>query len=119
VVHLTLEDEQARSASVKFFDGKFNLLNDNKRLVVVMEGTDGTKVALVIVGGVGVNTLVYDANMCHRKIRKGDWIGSFRAGGSAIALLSSKPLCYTRDFLQASADSKLVDVVVGESLATL
>jgi phosphatidylserine decarboxylase len=120
VIHLMLEDEQAQSASVKFFDGKFNLLNDNKRLVVVIEGTTGIHVALVIVGGVGVNTIVYDSTMCNNKktIHKGDWIGSFRAGGSAIALLSNQPLVYTQDFLQATADSKLVEVVVGENLAT-
>lgn len=119
IVYLGLQDEQAQSASVKFFDGKFNLLNDNKRLVVIIEGTTtGIHVALIIVGGVGVNTIVFDSNMTNRKIQKGDWIGSFRAGGSAIAMLSNQPLCYTQDFLQASADSKLVEVVVGESLAT-
>lgn len=115
-VYLSLENEQALSASVKFFDGKFNLLNDNKRLVVVIEGAGNVRVALVIIGGVGVNTIVYDSNL--ETVHKGDLVGSFRAGGSAIALLSSKPLSYTHAFLEASADSSQVEVMIGENLAS-
>ena len=56
-----MEGMHSPSASVKFFNGKFNLLNENKRLVVVLEeeglqDDNPLRVALVIVGGVGVNT---------------------------------------------------------------
>lgn len=94
-VHCRMEGAEAPSASVKFFDGGFNLLNENKRLVVVLEEEEGEegavtanddddaplRVALVIVGGVGVNTITYDAGMVGERIEKGQELSAFRAGG--------------------------------------
>jgi len=124
VVHLKMEDSQAMSASVKFWGGKFNLLNKNKRLVVVIESTDDrateppTRVALVVVGGVGVDTIVYDPNMLGKSIEKGGEISTFRAGGSAIAMFSNTELNFRKDFLDAvSTEETPVQVMVGESLA--
>lgn len=132
IVHLSLQDELAQSASVKFFDCKFNLLNENKRLVVVIEDAGSSsmstttspkgnmirRMALVIVGGVGVNTIIYDKeNLLHKPIEKGACIATFLAGGSAIALFSNQPLTLTPEFETVSADTKLVQVNIGESLA--
>lgn len=86
-----MEDINAPSASVKFFDGQFNLLNNNKRLVVVIEekydDDDGIiqplRVAMVIVGGVGVNTITYD-DITGKAIQKGDELSTFRAGGRYV-----------------------------------
>lgn len=81
-----MEGINALSASVKFFGGKFNLLNNNKRLVVVIEEEEGNvsaerlKVAIVIVGGVGVNTITYE-DIVGKSIMKGDELSTFRAGG--------------------------------------
>jgi phosphatidylserine decarboxylase len=82
-----MEGIHALSASVKFFGGKFNLLNNNKRLVVVIEEEEGNyvsteplKVAIVIVGGVGVNTITYE-DLVGKTIMKGDELSTFRAGG--------------------------------------
>lgn len=84
VVHCKLEGVDAPSASVKFFGGKFNLLNNNKRLVVVIEEEDSSddplRVAIVIVGGVGVNTITYD-DILNKTVAKGDELSTFRAGG--------------------------------------
>jgi phosphatidylserine decarboxylase len=131
IVHLSLQDELAQSASVKFFDSKFNLLNENKRLVAVIEDTATVststtcpkgvmtrRLALVIVGGVGVNTIVYDKeNLWNKAIEKGACIATFLAGGSAIAVFSNQPLTFTPEFETISAGTKLVQVNVGESLA--
>ena len=74
-------------ASVKFFGGKFNILNNNKRLVVVIEDqsdandSNPLKVAIVVVGGVGVNTITYDGDLMDKIIEKGDELSTFRAGG--------------------------------------
>ena len=74
-VHCKLEGADTHSASVKFFGGKFNILNENKRLVVVIESninvkdeteTDETqpmRVALIVVGGIGVDTIVFNPEM--------------------------------------------------------
>lgn len=106
--HCRLEGADSNSASVKFFGGKFNLLNDNKRLVVVLEEESSTvgggesngnddvvvevqepplRVALVIVGGVGVNTITYDKDMVGRSIGKGQEISTFRAGGRLVIFI--------------------------------
>lgn len=70
---------------MKFFGGKFNLLNENKRLVIVLENVkesgEPLRVGLVIVGGVGVNTITYDKSMVGKEFFKGDELSSFRAGG--------------------------------------
>lgn len=88
-----MEGNDSPSASVKFFGGKFNLLNENKRLIVVLEEEgrshddddeeeeEPLRVALVIIGGVGVNTITYDERMVGRAIAKGQELSAFRAGG--------------------------------------
>ena len=87
VVHVKMEGIHSPSASVKFFGGKFNILNNNKRLVVVIEDqsdandSNPLKVAIVVVGGVGVNTITYDGDLMDKIIEKGDELSTFRAGG--------------------------------------
>ena len=82
-----MEGIHSPSASVKFFGGKFNILNNNKRLVVVIEDQSDTnndnplKVAIVVVGGVGVNTITYDGDLMDKIVEKGDELSTFRAGG--------------------------------------
>ena len=121
-VHCQLENADSKSASVKFFGGQFNLLNENKRLVVVIEGRlskDNTPyyVALVVVGGIGVDTIVFDPSITGSIVKKGQEISTFRAGGSAIAMFSSKPLQWNPVYEEASKDQKPVEVLVGASLA--
>ncbi len=117
VVHCQLESAEKRSASVKFFGGKFNIMNENKRLVVIIE-SGSMKVALVVIGGIGVDTIVFDPTMEGKEIAKGQEISTFRAGGSAIAMFSTEPLDLTPDFADASKDFTPVQVLVGESLTT-
>ncbi|KAL9183399.1 hypothetical protein ACHAXT_005186 [Thalassiosira profunda] len=123
-VHCKLEGVDAPSASVKFFGGKFNLLNENKRLVLVVEeeeakeGEEPLRVALVIVGGVGVNTITYDDGMVGRRIEKGQEVSTFRAGGSAFALFSTRPLELVEPLKERAADHGVhLEVLVGETLA--
>ena len=86
-----MEGIDTHSASVKFFGGKFNLLNENKRLVIVLEEEDGKnqedeplRVALVVIGGVGVNTITYDGQMIGKSFSKGHELSAFRAGGRYV-----------------------------------
>eukprot|EP00978_Attheya_sp_CCMP212_P039172 scaffold201381_cov47-Attheya_sp.AAC.1 len=125
-VHLALEDEQTRSASVKFFGGKFNLLNKNKRLVVIFEQSSKNinkngkplRVALVVIGGVGVDTIVYNSsrNMLGQFVQKGEEVAAFRAGGSAVAMFSNQSLDYDPKFLRACENGP-VELLMGESLS--
>jgi len=122
-IHCKMEGINASSASVKFFGGKFNLLNENKRLVIVLEHDDGPhhtdeplRVALVIVGGVGVNTIMYDEKMVGQRMEKGQELSAFRAGGSAFALFSTKPLDLVQPLRNAVEQRRHVEVLVGETL---
>lgn len=62
-------------------------MNENKRLVIVLEEEGGVqedeplRVALVIIGGVGVNTITYDGQMIGKSVLKGHELSAFRAGG--------------------------------------
>jgi phosphatidylserine decarboxylase len=128
-IHCSLEGADKRSASVKFFGGKFNIMNENKRLVIVLESTEITaedcryedplRVTLVVVGGIGVDTIVYDPAIKGKFIKKGEELSLFQAGGSAIAILSTKSLQLEEKYANASTESKPVEVLVGESLANI
>jgi hypothetical protein len=58
-------------------------------LVIVLEEEGGEQgddeeplcAALVIIGGVGVNTITYDTQMIGKSIPKGHELSAFRAGG--------------------------------------
>ena len=137
IIHCQLEGVNELSASVKFFGGKFNLLNENKRLVVVIEEDEKSKndddddgddegeeddddplrVALVIIGGVGVNTITYDEHMLGTHIDIGDELSTFRAGGSAFALFTTKPLQYIEQLSSGGGGNSPVEALVGETIA--
>ena len=129
-----MEGVNELSASVKFFGGRFNLLNENKRLVIVIEedeksinddsddegeedDDDPLRVALVIIGGVGVNTITYDEHMLGTHIDIGDELSTFRAGGSAFALFTTKPLQYIEQLSSGGGDKSPVEALVGETIA--
>jgi len=121
-IYCKMEGENVESASVKFFGGKFNLLNENKRLVIVLENDkesddEPLRVGLVIVGGVGVNTITYDKSMVGKDFFKGDELSAFRAGGSAFALFSTKPLGVVEPLINAGESQMHVEVLIGETLA--
>lgn len=116
--HCKMEGMNKMSSSVKFFGSKFNILNENRRLVIVIEAVN-VKVAVVIIGGIGVDTIVYDDNLLGRKLSKCELLSSFRAGGSAVALFSTAPLLLSRQFKAALQACDKVEVDVGASLANI
>ena len=120
-IHCKLEAPHSLSSSVKFFGGRFNVLNENTRLVIVLEADltleHKMRIALVVVGGVGVNTIIYDPQMQGKDIAKGGEVATFRAGGSAFALFTTRPITLTKQYGIASETSKDVKVMVGESIA--
>lgn len=116
-IHCKMEGLDRRSSSVKFFSGKFNILNSNKRLVIVIE-SGNVKVAIVIIGGIGVDTIHLLGGLeVGKKITKYDQLSAFRAGGSAIAMFSTAPLLFRSDFARGFKMCDHVEVEVGESIA--
>jgi phosphatidylserine decarboxylase precursor len=124
-IHCAMEDAKVDSASVKFFGGRFNILNKNKRLIVVLEDKTGRRVAMVIIGGIGVNTIEYNTRILNQWVEKGTDLGTFRAGGSAFCLLSNHPLTLNSKLLQSrsstggndSSSDLPMEVLFGEPLA--
>ena len=123
-IHCRLEGADKRSASVKFFGGRFNIMNENKRLVIVLESNevdagsrqDPLRVALVVVGGIGVDTIVYNPDIKGKLIKKGEELSLFQAGGSAIAMFSTRALKLEEKYVNCSQGSRPVEVLVGEAL---
>lgn len=123
VISCDLVDQYNDSSSVKFFQGKFNILNRNKRLVIILEIDENPRiyerrkklrVALIIVGGIGINSIVYNKNdsFIGKYLRKGEEVAQFHAGGSAIVIMTSDSM----DYLDAFHENQPVQVLVGESL---
>eukprot|EP00980_Cylindrotheca_fusiformis_P005107 scaffold1083_cov114-Cylindrotheca_fusiformis.AAC.11 len=124
-IYCSMKGVEVDSTSVKFFGGRFNILNKNKRLIVVLEAQKGRRVAIVIIGGIGVNTIEYDNRIMNRWVEKGTDLGTFRAGGSAFCLFSNHPLNLNSKLqykagrigeFEASLDLPM-EVLFGESLA--
>ena len=119
-LHCSLEGPESLSASVKFFGGRFNILNENTRLIVViekeLENNEKMRLGLVVVGGVGVNTIVFDKSMKGKLVEKGGEIATFRAGGSAFAMFTTRPINLTKQYTLAANGSSDVKVLVGEGI---
>lgn len=122
-VYCSLEGPESLSASVKFFGGRFNMLNENTRLVVVIEKKlqrgNKLRLGLVVIGGVGVNTIVFDDDMKGKFVEKGGEIATFRAGGSAFAMFTTHPINLTKQYASSAKGSAEVKVLVGEGLGDL
>lgn len=119
-IRCTMEDAEVDSASVKFFGGRFNILNKNKRLIVVLEDKQKRRVAMVIIGGIGVNTIEYDKTIQGKWVEKGTDLGTFRAGGSAFCLFSNTPLKIDSKLVQEKkegGEDLPMEVLFGENLA--
>ena len=68
-----------------------NILTRNRRAVVVVEADDGLFVGLVIVGGVTVDSIRLEPQLKPgAMLRRGQKIGAFARGGSAIAMFFSR-----------------------------
>lgn len=120
ITHLCYKGLDKHSASVKFFSGKFNILNENKRLLIEIApgNLKEKKVALVVIGGIGVDSINLMGDLkVGQKIMKGGLISAFRAGGSAIAMFSSSPLKLTEEFIEGERVCQHIEVQVGESIA--
>ena len=122
-VYCSLEGPESLSASVKFFGGRFNILNENTRLVVVIEKKlqcgNKLRLGLVVIGGVGVNTIVFDDDMKGKFVEKGGEIATFRAGGSAFAMFTTHPINLTKQYASAAKGLAEVKVLVGEGVGDL
>lgn len=70
-----------------------NILSRNRRAIVVID-TGGTygHIAMVIIGGITVDSIRMDPQNAvqGRSVKKGDYLGAFARGGSAVALFFSQ-----------------------------
>lgn len=84
------------SASVKpdTLAGRPSILTHNRRFVAVFQAASGLRVAIVVLGGFLVDSIRLDAaaTAVGATVQKGQFLGSFALGGSAILMLTDRPL---------------------------
>ena len=94
VTHVELLNQAMYSVTVKpYIFANVNILTRNRRAVVVVESAarPGLRVAIVLVGGVTVDSIRLDpAVRLGATVTKGQRLGAFARGGSSIALLFSR-----------------------------
>ena len=92
------QKEAAHSVTVKNYVFRYiNILKRNRRVVLVLEGPGGFRCAMVIIGGITVDSIRLDAGIkVGQHIQRGQRVGAFARGGSSIALFFSRPVvfCY-------------------------
>ena len=115
------ESTRPCSGSVKpdLLTSRPSVLTHNRRVVVVVRGDAGVTVALVILGGFLVDSVrVHDAVKPGRRLEKGQFLGNFALGGSAILLLSDANLTLDPKLARALQTSGLpVKVAVASAFA--
>ena len=96
-----------------------SILTHNRRVVVVLRAASGLRVALVILGGFLVDSirLDLDAVRVGASLAKGQFLGAFALGGSAILLLADRPLAVA-PALAAPRPGLAVRVAAGAAFAT-
>ena len=103
IAALVTQTDGPYSVTVKPYVFKhINILERNRRVVVVIERDDGFRVAMVIIGGITVDSIRLESGLTEgARIAKGAKIGAFARGGSSIAMFFSRPV---------SLEEKLNDV---------
>lgn len=91
LIHKELIDQSVFSVTVKSDVMKhINILTQNRRAVLVFEGEQGEKTAMVVVGGVTVDSIRFNEQEVGAELYAGEELGTFARGGSLIALFFSK-----------------------------
>lgn len=119
---LALLDQHRYSVTVKpYIFSSVNILTRNRRAVAVIESDarPGLRVAIVIVGGVTVDSIRLEPKLCAGvHVKKGQRLGAFARGGSAIALLFSDAVRLADDRAKAlAAAGRDFKIEVARSLA--
>jgi len=96
VLHALLE-KLPHSVSVKeYIFGSVNILTRNRRVVIVF-AVGSEYVAMVIVGGITVDSIRIDESVVQvgAQVHRGQYLGGFARGGSLIALFLSAEMVLT------------------------
>ena len=113
------------SASVKsdLMGSRPSILLHNRRCLLVLRNGDGFSLAMVIVGGFLVDSLRIDASVREgAKLEKGQFVGSFALGGSAVVMLTDGPgggLELEEGLREAMTGSVLVKINMGRDLGRI
>ena len=93
---LRVDDDIPNSVTVKKYVFRYiNILKRNRRVVIVIERPDGFRCAMVIIGGITVDSIRLEEGIEEGEtIHVGQKVGAFARGGSSIALFFSKPVAF-------------------------
>ena len=107
------------SVTVKPYVFKYiNILKRNRRVVLIIENEEKLRVAMVIIGGITVDSIRIDEGRIKEgaRVEKGQLVGAFARGGSSIATFFNQPVALTRDLASIGHRFKLD---VNDNLMTL
>lgn len=99
----------------------FNILNENRRRVLVIQTASGMRVALLFVGAVQVDSITFDDRVrVGNTVTCGQDMGSFHFGGSTVVMFTSaNDVVFDADILARSRKQEEVQVRCGERIGSL
>jgi len=120
IVKCELLNQNKYSVTVKpYILSTINILRRNRRAVVVVEDKSSKRIAMVIIGGVTVDSIRLDPALQEgQNVNKGQYIGCFARGGSSIAVFSNHTLNLDSHLSPVVAIGKKFKLSVGRSLAS-
>ena len=107
------------SVKVDLLDGQKSLF-ENRRYIITILSSNNTKFALMIIGGFMVDSIRIDESIKEGKhIEKGEYIGAFALGGSAILMLTDKDIKLNEEFEDVSQKNISFKMPIGYNFAEL
>lgn len=98
IVALNLLTDQSIPYSVtvkKYIFQHVNILKRNRRAVLVIERQDGFRCAMVVIGGITVDSIRLEPGIqLNGRVFAGQKVGAFARGGSSIALFFSRSVSF-------------------------
>lgn len=118
VDHSEISRSYSGSVKFEFIESKPSILTHNRRYIIVVR-QNSFKLALVIIGGFLVDSIRIDPLIQKdAKISKGQYIGAFALGGSAILMLTNTEIKVNEAIDKVISNTHLpVKVQIGQSFA--
>jgi phosphatidylserine decarboxylase len=110
-------EKMSCSVKVDLLEGQKSLF-ENRRYIIVISRKNDIKIALMIIGGFMVDSIrIDDSIRINKPIKKGQYIGAFALGGSAILMLTNKDIKLNDEFNDISIKDIPYKMPVGYNFA--
>lgn len=118
IVDLRFIDNCSGSVKPDLLNLQPNILIFNKRYIITIENGD-LKIIMVIIGGFNVDSIIIDSKIKKKyKLNKGEYIGSFGIGGSAVLLLTNKEILLEKNLKEYFLNKEVpIKINMGKNFA--